>query len=196
VTFAALLLAGGESRRMGRDKATLEYGGRPLWERQLHTLRALGPEKIFVSARSAPSWLPNDVELLLDDLPSRGPLSGVAKALNEIGTTHLLVLAVDMPFMTASELSKLLELATKGCGVVAIIDERLEPLAAVYPAEAADDFGAALTGPDFSLQLVVRKLAAAGKVRLRPVAETNAYLYQSWNQPGDVKAGDLNRRSS
>ena len=41
MTFSALLLAGGESRRMGRDKATIEFDGRPLWKRQMELLRAL-----------------------------------------------------------------------------------------------------------------------------------------------------------
>jgi len=187
MTFAALLLAGGESRRMGRDKATLEFGGRPLWERQLETLRALGPEKIFVSARTAPAWLPNDARLILDDPPSRGPLSGLAKALDEIETTHLVVLAVDMPLMTAGELRELLELATPNCGVVPVVAERAEPLAAVYPANAAPVFKAALAGRDFSLQGVVRRLGEAGKAKLWSVPEPKVGLYRSLNTPSDFK---------
>jgi molybdopterin-guanine dinucleotide biosynthesis protein A len=187
MTFAALLLAGGESRRMGRDKATIDFGGHPLWHRQLQVLRGLRPERIFVSARATPGWLPDRVELLLDDPPSRGPLSGFTKALAAIGTTHLVVLAVDLPFMIADELSRSLELATQHCGVVPTIGGRAEPLAAVYPGEAIADFRAALAGPDFSLQSIVGQLVAAGKVRLRPVAQVNAHLYQNWNQPSDVK---------
>jgi molybdopterin-guanine dinucleotide biosynthesis protein A len=187
MTFSALLLAGGESRRMGRDKATMEFDGRPLWERQTQLLRALGPEKIMVSARTAPRWLPHDVELLLDDPPSCGPLSGLTKALATIETTHLVVLAVDMPFITARELGGLLELATEGRGVVPAIGDRAEPLAAVYPAEAAADFQVALAGSDFSLQLIVRTLAEAGKVKLWPVPTERAQLYRSVNEPGDFK---------
>jgi molybdenum cofactor guanylyltransferase len=185
MTLTALLLAGGESRRMGRDKATIELDGRPLWERQLELLRAVRPEKIFVSARSTPSWLPNDVELLVDDSPSRGPLSGLTRGLAAMRTTHLLVLAVDMPFMTADELGSLWERTTAGCGIVPTIAERAEPLAAIYPAEAATDFQAALAGHDFSLQLVVQKLAAAVKVKLWPVPDARASLYQSVNEPSD-----------
>jgi molybdenum cofactor guanylyltransferase len=185
MTFSALLLAGGESRRMGRDKATMEFRGRPLWERQLELLRALAPEKTFVSARTKPAWLPDDVELLLDDPPSRGPLSGLVKALAAIETTHLIVLAVDMPFLTASELGRLLEMATEGRGVAPIFRERVEPLAAVYPAEAFEDFRDALAGNYFSLQIVVRKLAEIEKIRLAAVHDPS--LYRSVNEPGDFK---------
>jgi len=183
MTFSALLLAGGESRRMRRDKATMEFHGRPLWERQLELLRALAPEKIFVSARAKPAWLPDDVALLLDDPPSRGPLSGLTKALAGIGTTHLIVLAVDMPFMTGDEVRRLLELAIEGRGVVPTIGDRAEPLAAVYPAEAAADFNEALAGSEFSLQSVVRKLAGVGKIKLKSVADAEANLYRSVNEP-------------
>ena len=194
ITLTAVLLAGGESRRMGRDKATIELGGRPLWERQLELLRAVRPEKIFVSARSAPSWLPNDVELLVDDAPSHGPLSGLTKGLAAMRTPHLLVLAVDMPFMTAGELRSLLGRVNEGCGVVPTIAERAEPLAAIYPAEAATAFQAALSDSVFSLQPLVRKLAATGKITFWPITEEIAHLYRSVNEPCDLKDGRFPNR--
>ena len=186
MTLTAVLLAGGKSRRMGRDKATLEFHGQPLWKRQLELLRALHPQKIFVSARTNPAWLPNDVELLLDDQRSRGPLSGLTKALAAMRTTHLVALAVDMPFMTSGEIQNLARLAEPGRGIVPMIGERAEPLAAIYPAEAAVDFQAALRGVDFSLQPVVRTLASAGTIRFVAISESNAIRYRSVNTPGDI----------
>jgi len=170
MTFSAVLLAGGESRRMGRDKATIEIEGRPLWKRQLELLYSLGPEQVFVSVRTRPEWLSDNGELLLDDPPSRGPLSGLTKALSAMRTTHLVALAVDMPFMNGEQMVELLTSAIAGCGVVPIVGERAEPLAAIYPAEAASDFAAALSGADFSLQRIIRQLSANGKVRLVPIS--------------------------
>ena len=186
ITFSAVLLAGGESRRMGRDKAALVFRDEPLWRRQLRILRDLGPRKVFVSARTASAWLPDKTELLLDEPPSAGPLSGLTKALNQMQTSHLVVLAVDMPFVTREQLHHLCSLATEGCGVVPTIAERAEPLAAIYPREALPDFSAALAGPDFSLQTLVRKLAAAGKVRMFAVPQDDEQLYRSLNTPEDL----------
>ena len=186
VTFSAVLLAGGESRRMGSDKAGLVFREEPLWRRQLRVLRDLAPEKVFVSARTESSWLPDDTELLVDDPPSRGPLSGLAKALEQMQTSHLLVLAVDMPFMTREQLQFLCGAATEGCGVVPVVGERAEPLAAIYPSEAAPDFIAALAGPDLSLQTLVRKLDASGKVRMSSVPPHDEQLYRSINTPADL----------
>jgi molybdopterin-guanine dinucleotide biosynthesis protein A len=194
ITLTAVLLAGGESRRMGRDKATIEFEGQPLWRRQLEVLRAVRTEKIFVSGRIEPSWLPDDAVLLLDDPPSRGPLSGLTKASAAMRTTHLLALAVDMPFMTSGQLDVLCELATEGRGVVPVIGERTEPLAAIYPAEASVDFAAALAGTDFSLQGIIRKLAADEKVRLYAVPVKDEHLYRSVNEPSDFKEGRFSNR--
>ena len=132
LTFTAVLLGGGESRRMGRDKARIEFKGQPLWQRQLDLLRALGTEQLFVSARTKPDWLPNDAGLLLDDPPSRGPLSGLTKALLTMRTTHLVVLAVDMPFVTGEQMRQLISFAETGRGVVPTVGEQAEPLAAIY----------------------------------------------------------------
>src|SRR2546423_12378617 len=195
ITLTAVLLAGGESRRMGRDKAAVVFRGEPLWRRQLRILRDLGPEEIFVSARSAPTWLPDNVGLLIDDAPSRGPLSGLTKGLTTMRTTHLFVLAVDMPFMTAGELADLLARATAGRGVVPVIGHQAEPLVAIYPEQATEDFRAALAGSDFSLQLIVRKLAATEKIILWPVAREAGHLYPSVNEPGDIQEGRFPNRS-
>lgn len=174
---------------MGRDKATLEFEGQPLWQRQLGVLHAVGPQAFFVSARTAPPWLPDDVELLLDDPPSRGPLSGLAKALAVMRTTHLLALAVDMPFMTGAVLSGLWGQAREGQGVIPVIRGRAEPLAAIYPAELAPDFAAALNGNDFSLQSIVRTLAGKERLRLVPVRAEDEQLYRSVNEPHDLATG-------
>ena len=100
-------------------------------------------------------------------------------------TTHLVALAVDMPFMTIEQMRLLCGLAMPGCGVVPMIGERAEPLAAIYSREAAPDFATALAGRDFSLQGLVRKLAAANKIQIVSVPETDEHLYRSVNERGD-----------
>jgi molybdopterin-guanine dinucleotide biosynthesis protein A len=184
--LTAVLLAGGESRRMGTEKATIIFNGEPLWQRQITLLRHLGAKKILVSARAECLWRPVDTELVLDRPPSRGPISGLTAALARTRTSHLVALGVDMPFVTAAQLQDLCHRANAGCGVVPTIGGRAEPLAAVYPVEAYADFTAALTGNDWSLQPLVRRLVDEGKVQLVNVAEAEAGLYRSLNEPQDL----------
>ena len=54
MNLSSVLLAGGESRRMGKDKATALFRGKPLWQIQLDLLRKLEPSEIFLSARTDP----------------------------------------------------------------------------------------------------------------------------------------------
>lgn len=187
MSLSAVLLAGGESRRMGRDKATMPWLGRPLWKQQLEKLRALRPEKLFVSVRAEVTWRPADVELIVDLAPSRGPLSGLASALAVIETDHLLALAVDMPFMTIINLRGLCNRASEGVGVIPIITGTAEPLAAVYPKEAHATFQEALQSNDFSLQPIVAKLTALNRLRAVPVSNSACRLYKSINEPRDVE---------
>ncbi len=186
MSITAVLLAGGDSRRMGRDKATLSLRDRPLWQTQLDLLRGLAPAEILVSARIDPPWRPGDCRFVADETPSHGPLSGLTAALAQMRTTHLLALAVDMPFMAPSYLRSLLDRIDPDCGVIPVIKNRAEPLAAIYPAQAQADFRAALCGEDFSLQRLVANLITAGALRPIKVSESEEELFQNLNRPGDL----------
>ncbi len=183
----AVLLAGGESSRMGREKAIVEWRGRPLWKWQIEKLRALRPDRIFLSARSDPSWRPTDVHLVQDASPSRGPLSGLAAALARIETEHALVLAIDMPFMTVRHLEYLGSFATEGVGVLPMINDRAEPLAALYPRKLEAEFAQALRGATYALQPLVCNLAASGKLQIVPISGEDRTFYKSMNEPADLE---------
>ncbi len=186
MSLSAVLLAGGESRRMRCDKATVEWRGRPLWKWQIEKLRAARPEKIFVSARSDPLWRPPDVELILDMPPSRGPLSGLAATLGAIETGHLLALAIDMPLMTIEHLQLLCSRAASGTGVIPMIDGKAEPLAAIYPKEARAIFVEKLQGDNFSVQPVVRSLIDLKLLRAMSISGPSREFYRSINEPRDL----------
>jgi molybdopterin-guanine dinucleotide biosynthesis protein A len=183
-----VLLAGGESRRMGRDKATVLFRGKPLWQVQLETLQKLEPKEIFVSARIDPPWRPDDVQFVADVRPSRGPLSGLAASMNRMRATHLLALAIDMPWMSNKYLEFLCAQVEPGCGVLPKIRDRAEPLAAIYPRQAGIEISRALAGPDFSLQTVTCDLVAVGKLRVVPVAQQKEKFFRNINELSDLKS--------
>jgi molybdopterin-guanine dinucleotide biosynthesis protein A len=188
MNISAALLAGGESRRMGRGKATILFRGKPLWQLQLDLLRTLNPKEIFVSARTDPVWRPADVDFVSDIPPSRGPLSGLAASLDRMCGTHLLALAVDMPLMSEKYLRHLCDKIEPYVGVVPRIYGRAEPLAAIYPREAATEFQGALAGPDFSLQTVTRLLVESGKLHEVAITEQEQNLFLNVNQLSDLQS--------
>jgi len=184
--ISGVLLAGGESRRMRKDKATLLFRGQPLWQIQLDLLRSLDLEELFISARTDPPWRPPDMQFVADEPPSRGPLSGLAASLAEMRGTHLLVLAVDMPFMSEIFLRSLCNQIESGRGVLPMIGDRAEPLVAIYPADAQVDLVATLSGNDFSLQTLTNKLVKAGELRVLPVSKKEVRLFRNLNAPADL----------
>jgi molybdenum cofactor guanylyltransferase len=185
MNISAVLLAGGQSRRMGRDKATILFRGKPLWQIQLDLLHKLQPAEIFVSARTDPAWRPPDVTFVPDEPPSRGPLSGVTTTLARIRSSHLLVLAIDMPFMTEKHLRYLCDQIEPGRGVLSMIGDRAEPLAAIYPIEARVDFINALSRVDFSMQTLTNQLVKMGMLRVIRVTEEEQRFYRNLNEPDD-----------
>ena len=188
MNISAVLLSGGESRRMGRDKASVLFRGKPLWQIQLDLLRKLDPSEVLVSARTDPDWRPADVQFVSDDPPSRGPLSGLAASIAKLRTTHLLALAIDMPFMNENFLRSSCDDMEPGCGVVPMIDNCAQPLAAIYPREADIDFRDAIAGTDFSLQPLIRSLVESGKLRALAVTEHEKNLFLNVNQLSDLAA--------
>jgi molybdopterin-guanine dinucleotide biosynthesis protein A len=186
MTLTAMLVAGGRSRRMGRDKATMIFEGEPLWQRQLRLLREISPATLWVSAGAPLSWHPPEVEIVLDESPSRGPLSGLVAGLRPLQTSHLLVLAVDLPRVSAEHLRGLWALAGPGTGVIPLNENYFEPLCAVYPAEALAVAETALQGSDVSLQHFAKTLLNESRVRAYVLTEDERSLYLNLNTPGDL----------
>jgi len=93
---------------------------------------------------------------------------------------------VDMPFMTDKYLRFLCDQIGPDRGVVPMIGDRAEPLAAIYPAEAHRDVIAALSGANFSLQTLTRQLIKMAKLKVVFVAEEEEALFRNLNEPFDL----------
>lgn len=186
MTLTGMLLAGGRSRRMGRDKATLTFEGQPLWQRQIDLLRGLSPAALWISARAGVPWCPAEVELVLDEPSSRGPLSGLAAGLGRLQTSHLLVLGIDLPRVAAQHLCKLWALARPGSGVIPLNEDYFEPLCAVYPAEAAAIADLALKSSDVSLQHFAKALFSQSRAQAYVLTPEERSLYLNLNTPADL----------
>ena len=182
--FAAMLLAGGKSRRMGRDKAMLPLpSGGLLWERQLGLLRTLGPAELFVSGPARPGF-PADITLLADEAPDLGPLSGVVAALEAMASPLLVVLAVDLPAMQTGFLHTLLTECGRDSGVVPRHQEPAgfyEPLAAIYPKACLEIGQKRLRQRELALQSFVRD--AVDLLQPHLITADEEGLFINWNEP-------------
>jgi molybdopterin-guanine dinucleotide biosynthesis protein A len=133
----AFILAGGQSSRMGRDKALLEIGGETLLARAARLLERLTASVAVVGAQRSNANF--DLPFLADHWPGAGPLGAIATALMRAKNPWALVLACDMPFVTEDWLAFLCERAMSAPAnsfdsLVPATANRLEPLCALYGA--------------------------------------------------------------
>jgi molybdopterin-guanine dinucleotide biosynthesis protein A len=106
---AGFVLAGGQSSRMGRDKALLAFGGRPLIAHALATLRAAGlPAAIAGTDPTANSTLATYAPIVPDSRPGLGPLAGICAALEAASARFVVFLPTDVPLLPASLVAYLL----------------------------------------------------------------------------------------
>jgi len=184
--FSAVILAGGESRRMGRDKAFLEHGGKTLLARQLETVAALRPAEILVSGRADTDYSHLGYSVLLDVQPGCGPIAGIERALALARSEWVLVLAVDLPGMTSAFLGRLLALSDTGSGVVPETSRGLEPLAGFYPKRAHGIASDCLQTGRWALADFVTRCARAGLVRIWCCPSEDEPVFANWNAPADA----------
>jgi molybdopterin-guanine dinucleotide biosynthesis protein A len=148
---AAAVLAGGASRRMGRDKATLAVGGVELASVALAAAARVADPVVLVAPEGHPARR-LAARVVAD--PGQGPLAALAAALAALEAGHVLVLAGDHPGLQVELLAHLVGLAPRGEAVACRRGPRLEPLVAVYqraPALAVAEARLATAAGDRSL---------------------------------------------
>lgn len=190
LTFGGAVLVGGDSSRMGRNKALLRVEGRALWQRQCRVLRAAGARPVrLVQARGQAALRPRGV--WRDTAPGVGPLAGLHAALVACPHPWLAVLAVDMPAIDAGWFRRLAARCEEGRSIVVRGPWGWEPLAAIYPRAALAEVGARLARGEGSLQACVAALIRQRRLAgLRASARDRAQLV-NWNTPADLALGGL-----
>ncbi|GAC1377414.1 MAG: molybdenum cofactor guanylyltransferase [Ktedonobacteraceae bacterium] len=138
---AGIILAGGQSRRMGRDKALLPLSGAgstPFVAHLASLLLGACDEVVLVTrdaaqgAAYAPHLSPT-VRLVSDEVPAIGPLMGLASGLRAIQSSHALVTAVDTPFLQPALLALLLAQPHDDHLLVPLVEAIPQVLLALYP---------------------------------------------------------------
>lgn len=186
--LGAVVLAGGASRRMGTDKARIRVAGERLVDLQVRRLREAGIGRIAVAIgdRPDPAWpLPEGTFPVPDPGPDLGPAGGILAAFQDLPTPWLAVVAVDLPQLDVDWLRRLFALRDGTAGIVPETGGRLEPLIALYPADAAEPLRRRIRSGDLSVQSWVREGLRDGWMRTWPQSTEDAACLLNWNRPGD-----------
>lgn len=164
-----LILAGGFSRRMGRDKASLEVGGQTLLQRTVRLFKGLGLP-VTVSARADQDLVIADSYRVDDPVPPIGPVGGLLAAMRAHPDTALLTLAVDLPRLRTDTLQLLIAERHAGGDVTVYQnpeDGRVDPLCALYEPSSADLIRLAVDRGNHSLRRILEQSARIHRIQPR-----------------------------
>jgi molybdopterin-guanine dinucleotide biosynthesis protein A len=150
VSVVGFAVAGGRSRRMGRDKALLPWGETDLLGHALLQLRRV-TDDVRILCGPSPRYEGRGVPLVVDRLTDAGPIAGIAAGLEECGGRPGLFLAVDLPLVPMSLLAHLAERGGAWDVVVPVSPRGPEPLCAAYAPSCLEP---------------IRRRVAAGEMRM------------------------------
>jgi molybdenum cofactor guanylyltransferase len=161
MSVGAVVLCGGESRRMGRPKAWLPFGDERMLQRVVRLAGTVAHPIVVVAApgQELPE-LPSDVTVVRDAVAARGPLQGLAGGLAALPRSVELAYATatDVPFLEPRWISRLAELVAGYDIVVPRVDDYYHPLAAIYRRD--------------TVLPVIERLLAEDRLRLTLLVET------------------------
>jgi molybdopterin-guanine dinucleotide biosynthesis protein A len=174
--MTGIILAGGESRRMGRDKAFLDLAGKPLIAHILGLFRELFDRTIIVT-RQPERFRSLPAEVVPDALDAPGPLTGIYTGLLHSPDDLNFVAACDMPFLQAGLIRFMQSVAQGRDAVVPLVGGMPEPLHAMYRR---------------GILPVVEASLGSGERRISPLFERIAVRYLT---PAEIRRHDPEQRS-
>ena len=156
--ITGFILAGGQSRRMGADKAQLPWSSGTFLSHAVEILGDVASSVVVVggSASAVP-----DVSVLPDQFSGRGPLAGIHAALSHTKTDWNLILAVDMPLVTPALFSFIAEKCASS-SAIAIVPQtggRLQPLCAAYRRQLLPKIQKAIDAGELSIHRLLESLS-------------------------------------
>jgi len=175
----ALILAGGDSRRMGRDKALLPVGGRPMIASIADQLKTLF-EEIVISADRPGDYGFLGLPVVPDLEPGQGPLRGIASSLPRMTHDLNFVTACDIPRIDLSFVIRLIKMSAGFDLILPYLDEgHYEPLFAVYRKSVAPEATRILEGGGRSI------LALLDRVKVNLVTIPDRRWFKNINTETD-----------
>jgi molybdenum cofactor guanylyltransferase len=186
--IGGFVLAGGESSRMGRDKALLELGGVAMIVRAARLVEsAVGPPVVVGSPET---YQRLGLRAIRDDWPGAGPLGAIATALRASESPWNLIVACDLPYLTKEWLAFLVDRAreSKADAVLPVSEGGAEPLCAVYGKSCEAAVWLAL---DCGVRKVTDGLAHLRVEHIEPsewkVFDSDGFLFKNMNSAADYQ---------
>jgi molybdenum cofactor guanylyltransferase len=159
--MTGVILCGGISSRMGREKCFIPYHGIEQW-RYIYNIMQQSCEKIIISCNASQAGKFNNAEIIIDDLQYKdcGPAAGVLSVFDNFPSSTYLVIGCDYPYFTNDNLELMLTYNFSTSAVYNIEASLYEPLLAIYKKDAIIELKQQFIKGNYSLQYLLKQINA------------------------------------
>jgi len=130
--FTLAIISGGKSSRMGTNKAFVKIGEQTLIERIIDRTKDIGQQETILITNTPDEYAHLHLPMYSDVVPDSGSLGGICTAIHHSKTSHSIVIACDMPFVSADLLRFMMTHAENADVVVPTVDDYPQGLHAIY----------------------------------------------------------------
>ena len=164
-----IILCGGRSRRMGKDKGSLVLSGKPMVIHVLNIIKDIADEIVLVlrdenQIGKYNQFLKDEnvpVKIVTDEIKDQGPLIGILTGLSHINSEYAQILPCDSPFISKEFVLKMFEIATtkKFDAVVPIWDDgHIEPLHSIYKKDTVNVIKDLIKNEKYDVKSLIQNL--------------------------------------
>jgi len=197
---SVIVLCGGLSTRMGKDKGSMEYDGKPMIMHVLGSLKQIADEILLVLRNEDQFHIYKNMLsnydilenpkfiLLIDTINGKGPLGGIYTGIKAIHSDKAMVVPCDSPFISKDLVSKLFEISGKYTEYDSFVpiwsDGNIEPLHSIYPAYSHEIIEDLLRKDQKSIKALIKRL----NVKYVKIEEFNLpkNSFLNLNSPKDI----------
>ena len=185
--ITGIVLAGGKSSRMGKDKGTCSFKNKPLVEYAIEALKPFCGE-ILLSANNIDAYNKYSYEVIPDEISSIGPLGGMFTCLKKSKTRHNIILSCDTPFITEELIKHIIENIDSENEVVAPLHQPnfIEPLCAYYNKDLIPVFEKCIKNKDYKLLKLIKSVDLKTLKIDSSLDFFNPKLFNNLNTPEDL----------
>lgn len=171
---SVIVLCGGLSTRMGKDKGSMDYNGKPMIVHVLESLKQVTDEIVLVLRNEKQFQIYKDLlsnfdilentkfKLLIDTIKDKGPLGGIYTGIKAINSDKAMVVPCDSPFISKELVSQLFEISGKFTEFDSFVpvwsDGNIEPLHSIYPTYSHEIIKDLLRNDQRSIKALIKRL--------------------------------------
>ncbi|MAE09309.1 MAG: hypothetical protein CL661_11185 [Bacteroidetes bacterium] len=180
-----IILAGGASSRMGKDKGLCEFQGKALINYAIDVLTPICG-KILISSNNVVEYQKFGYQVVIDEHKNIGPMGGIYSSLRKSSTKHNLIISCDTPFLSTQLLEYILDNSNNYDIVVPVHGNSfIEPLAAYYSTNIIPNLESSIKRNNYKL-INFFNVVKHKSIKVDSMPGFSKELFRNFNTPGDL----------